>query len=142
VLAVFDTLAETESNEAGFLVRAGFAHSMGHNLDFEGSAKKADSLFRRLLRLHPKHPRGNYFYGMLLAGTRTRAFEGIPFLERALSLGEENASYTLGLLYVQKGDREKGLSFLRRYSKRNPDDAHAIRMIRAVEEDRVQFKLN
>jgi len=115
---------------------------LGHNLDFEGSSEKATDSFKKLLKIDPNNPQGNYLYGMFLSNTRKYHFDGVPYLEKALKLGVEDSRYTLGLLRVQQGRREEGLKLLKQYSEKNPQNDHVKRVIKAIESGDLKFMSN
>jgi hypothetical protein len=66
-----------------------------------------------------------------LAST-TKKGEGIPFLEKAKSLGVVNADYWLGWSYVSVGEKTKAIENLENYTKRVPSDQNAARILDAV----------
>lgn len=124
VLDLLDAAWEKNSGalqvNTGFLVRLGFLHSLGHNLDFPGSPEKADLAFRQLLAVAPEHPQGNYLYGMFLFNVPGYQAEGLEYLEKALRLGVEEAQYTIGLNLLMSGRAETGLRCLEEYARRHP----------------------
>ena len=139
LIDVLKIILEGRPDDPEILLRSGFAHSMGHNLDFEGSDQKAINMFKQLLEKHPNHPRGNYYYGMFLASTATKQRESLPYLEKAVELGFNDAIYTLGLVNISQGNNESGLQYLRKWVKLHPDDDRAKKIIEAVSNDRVRY---
>jgi predicted Zn-dependent protease len=120
-------------------MRLGMLHAIGHNLDIPGSAEKALAAFSTLLKLTPDDPQANYQYGAFLAAT-TRKGEGIPYLEKAKTLGVANADYWLGWSYQMVGNKARAVENLESYTKRVPSDQNAARVLDAVRNDRVEFK--
>jgi Tfp pilus assembly protein PilF len=121
-------------------MRLALLHAFGHNLEIPDSSQKAVAAFTTLLNLTPDDPMANYRYGVFLAST-TKAGEGIPYLEKAKSLGVVNADYWLGLSYQFAGDKAKAVENLENYVKRVPSDANAARMLDAIRNDKVETKV-
>lgn len=138
--AMFDNIAAKDDAEAHILLRAGFLNSMGHNLDIEGSAQKANNYLQRLLKKEPDNVTGNYYYGIFLAAIPGIRKESVKYLETALRLGVEDATYTLGLVHLGLGDKRKSLEYLERYAQNNPDDEKAKRLIEGIKSGKVVMK--
>ncbi|MBI4756335.1 MAG: tetratricopeptide repeat protein [Betaproteobacteria bacterium] len=136
---MLEVLANDPAANPELLVRLGMLHSMGHNLDLAGAAQKASVTFQRLLSASPSHPRGNYRYGMFLAGT-DRAKEAIPYLEKALAAGVPEAAYTLGMAHLSLGNTEKALIHLDDYHRRHPGDADAAKFVEALRGGKVEVR--
>jgi tetratricopeptide (TPR) repeat protein len=101
---------------------------MGHNLDYPGCADKAMAAFDRLLAVDPNNRRALYEYGGFLSGT-TLMDKAIPYLDRAIRLGEERAHYTLAFVYIKKGDPQRALPEFEAYLKADPEDATAKKFV-------------
>ena len=114
------------------LFRAAITNRMGHNLDIPGAAEKAEQQFQALLQVEPDAPQGNYQFGIFLAETG-RVERSIPYLEKALALGLEEANYSLGMAYLGVGNKEEALTRLRGYLKERPNDSAAQELIKAIE---------
>lgn len=142
LINILEIIGENQQENPDFLFQAAIANSMGHNLDLQGSADRAKNYFDKLLNISPENPEANYQYGMFLSGTSAYHFDGIPYLEKALAYGQKDALFTLGLLAVQQGHKEKGLAYLTEFSENNPEDTYAKRVINAVNEGKIQFKSN
>ena len=140
LIGVLSIIGENQKQNAEFLLRSAFAQSMAHNINMRGAADKAKDDFDKLLKLEPDNIKGNYLDGMFLSGTQKYHFESIPYLEKAFTLGETDAQYTLGLLYYQQGDKGKGLRYLQEYAKNNPDQERVKKVISAIESGKLQFK--
>ena len=89
---MLDPLTDNPGTSPLLLLRLGILHAIGFNLDIPDSFQKASTAFTKLLSRTPDDPQANYRYGSFLA-TTTRKGEGIPFLEKAKSLGFANAEY-------------------------------------------------
>ena len=114
------------------LFRSAITNRMGHNLDVPGAAEKAEQQFQTLLQAEPDAPQGNYQFGIFLAETG-QAERSIPYLEKALALGLEEANYSLGMAYLGVGNKEEALVRLNAYLKSKPNDMSAQKLIRAIE---------
>jgi len=139
IAKLLDPLAGNFSGNSELLLRLGYLHTLGHNLDIPGSDKKAVDAFTALLALSPDDRRGNLRYGMFLA-TTTKVADAIPYLEKAKSLGVLAADYPLGMAYAATGDRGKALENLESYSKRVPSDENVIKMIDAIRRGNIEIK--
>ena len=112
--------------------------AMGHNADM-GTAPAAKELFEKAIALNPEDRRTNYLFGMFLVSTRAYHFESLPYLRKAYALGEKDALYSIGLVLVRKGEKEKGLRALETYAKEHPQSAHTRRIIRAIKVGELRF---
>jgi len=137
---LLDMIAAGDEVEAGILLMAGFVNAIGHNLDIEGSAEKATAYFERLLKREPDHPMGNFHYGVFLASTAAGQKKSLPYLEKALKLGVENAGFSLGLAYLMLGEKAKSLEYLESYSEKNPDDQGAKEIIEAIKSGKIKVQ--
>lgn len=126
-----DILVNDPNPNPQILWRAGSLSSMGHNLDIPGSTEKASEIFLKLLTISPHDPRGNYDYGVFLAGSG-RSKKAIPYLEKAHSLGVSNASYSLGMVYLSLGDKQKAIENLELYKKRKPNDRNIDKLLNGI----------
>ena len=140
ISGMLDPLADNFAHNPDLLMRLALLHAFGHNLDVPDSSQKAVAAFTALLKLQPDDPMANYRYGVFLAST-TKSRDGIPFLEKAKSLGVVNAEYWLGLSYRLAGDKAKAVDNLEDYTKRFPTDANAARMLDAIRNDKVETKV-
>lgn len=139
ISSLLDPLSADISHSPPPLMRLALLHAFGHNLDVPDSSQQAIAAFTTLLSLTPNDPQANYRYGVFLA-TTTKGGEGIPYLEKAKSLGAVNADYWLGLSYQLAGDKAKALENLENYTQRVPTDQNAARMLDAVRNDKVEVK--
>jgi tetratricopeptide (TPR) repeat protein len=128
LLAQTDKILIRYPDDKDVLFIAGAGNAMGHNLDFPGCADKAIGDFDRLLTIDPNNRRALFEYGGFLSGT-TLLDKAIPPLERAIQLGEERAHYTLGFVYLKKGDIAKTLPELEAYLKFDPENATAQKVV-------------
>jgi tetratricopeptide (TPR) repeat protein len=138
--ALLDTVADSFSDNKSILLRLALLHADGHNLDIAGSDQKAVAIFDNVLEKWPNDPQANYRYGVFLAGTVKGKSAAIPFLEKAKSLGVINADYTLGLAYLNAGDRDKAVANLESYTARVPGDENAARILDAVVRGKIETK--
>lgn len=136
---MLDILVNGPNPNPEFLWRAGSLNSMAHNLDISGSAERASANFQKLLAIVPSDPRGNYMYGAFLAGTG-KSKEALPYLEKALSAGVSDASYTFGMVYLTLGDKQKAIENLEVYQKRNPGDSNTTKRLYGIRNGKVEIK--
>lgn len=114
------------------LFRSAITNRMGHNLDIPGAAEKAEQQFQELLQIEPDAPQGNYQFGIFLAETG-RAERSIPYLEKALALGLEEANYSLAMAYLGMANEEDAVVKLKAYIKARPNDRSAQELTKAIE---------
>lgn len=119
ISGMLDVLVNQPKADPELLVRAGFINTLGRNIGIPGSAKKAHSNFKKLLKIKPADPQGNYLYGTFLAG-EGKVKQAIPYLEKALSVGIPDAAYTLGMAYRSLGNKKKALDNFEIFKKRSP----------------------
>jgi tetratricopeptide (TPR) repeat protein len=139
ISGLLDPLSQDFSHNAPLQLRLGLLHAIGFNLDIPGSHEKAVAAFSTMMELTPNDPQANYQYGAFLAAT-TRKGEGIPFLEKAKSLGAVNADYWLGWSYEALGEKSKAVENFESYIKRVPTDQNAARILDAVRNDKVKVE--
>jgi len=106
--------------------RDGYANALGHNLDFAGCDQKFIKAFEQFLKLKPDDRKGNFLYGGFLAGTATRQKDSIPYLEKAIQLGEPGAHYTLAFVYIVQRNKEEAIKHLKAYAEAFPEEAASI----------------
>jgi len=128
LLAQLDKISDRYPDDEDILFIKGAANAMGHNLDYPGCADKARAAFDRLLAIDPNNRRALYEYGGFLSGT-TLLDKAIPYLDRAVQLGEERAHYTLAFVYIKKGDPQRALPEFEAYLKADPEDATAKKFV-------------
>lgn len=119
------------------LFRSAIANRMGNNLDIPKAAEKAEQQFQTLLQAEPDAPQGNYQFGIFLAETG-RVERSIPYLEKALSLGLEEANYSLGMAYLGINNREEALFRLNAYLKNNPTDRATQKLVQGIQASRLE----
>jgi tetratricopeptide (TPR) repeat protein len=123
----------------GILLRAGDLNSMGHNLDIIISSQRAFTCFQKLLAIAPEHPFGNYLYGKFLAETGNPG-QALPYIEKARAFGVVYADYTLGMIYLTLGDKQKALEHLEAYRQVRPDDGKVSFLIDGIRNGKIQLK--
>lgn len=126
-------------NDANLLTNIALIYSMAHNLDL-GTARNAKITFEKALSIDENNKKTNYLYGMFLISTSKYHFESEKYLQKALELGERDSLFSLALLQLQKGNKEKGLNMLEEYSKDNPNNNHVKKVIEAVKNGEIKFE--
>ena len=124
--------------DAALLINLGHILGMGNNLDLP-TGEQAKLFFERALSLEPNSKRANYLFGMFLIATDKFHMESLPYLQKAYSLGEKDAQYSVGLLLCQMGNKAKGLQELEAYSKANPDNEHVKQVIKSIKDGTLKF---
>jgi tetratricopeptide (TPR) repeat protein len=137
--AQLDAIAD-DSRDESMLFRLALLHAVGHNLDIPGSSEKAIAVFDKVLERWPDDPQANFRYGLFLAGTAKYRVAAIPLLEKAKSLGVIDADYTLGLIYMSLGDKDKAVANLKSYTARVPGDENATRALDDLINGKVEVK--
>lgn len=125
-------------NDCAVLTDLGYILSMGYNLDL-GSGDVVRQYFNKALSIGEDDLKTNYLYGMFLVSTAKYQLDSIPYLEKALQLGKEDARFTLGLLKIQQGKNEEGLQMLEMFSEKNPENDHVKMMIQKVKDNQLKF---
>jgi tetratricopeptide (TPR) repeat protein len=136
---IFDILLAQPKPNIAILIRAGFLNSIGHNLDIVGAAQKTILIFEKLLAIAPDHPRGNYLYGHFLGGIG-KSKEALHYLQKALTLGVDDAAYSLGITYLILGDKDNALKNLQDYKQRRPGDTNVDPLIEGIRNGKFVIK--
>lgn len=131
ISGILKTVTSHPDTDPEMLLQLSVLNSIGHNLNIDGAANEASRSFQRLLVVAPSHPRGNYLFGLFLAGI-ARPQEAIPHLEKALAAGVAEAPYTLGMTYLTVGDKQKALDNLELYQTRNPDNSNVKALVEGI----------
>lgn len=140
-IKVLDAAVAQYPHTPELLFRDGFANALGHHLDIPGCDQQFIKSFEEFLKLKPNDKRGNFLYGGFLAGTATRQKDCVPYLNKAIELGEPDAHYTLGFFYLAQQDKEKAIYHLTEYAKAYPDQAAQINAkIAAIKEANFKVK--
>lgn len=141
VSGMLDILIDGPKPDRELLLRAGYLNSIGHNLEVPGSAAKANAIFKRLLAAAPADPRGNYIYGTFLAGVG-KSKDAIPYLEKALAGGVNDAAYAIGMAHLFLGDKEQAIKSLEDYRQRKPSDERVGKLIDGIRSGKIEVKKN
>ena len=126
-------------SDSKVLAKLGHISAKGHNLDLQ-SAPTAKLLFEKSLEIESEDVKTNYLMGMFLVSTRKYFYESIPYLEKALKLGQEDARFTLALIKVKQGKLDEGLKMLEKYSQKNPENEHVKKIIQSIKDQKLKFK--
>lgn len=120
------------------LTLLGYILSMGHNADLNTSVA-AHRFFQRALTLDHDNVRANYLYGMFLVGTDKYHFDSLPYLQKALTLGEREAQFPIAMLYYQKGDKAKAIQQMEDYAKARPKEPQIWDVIAKMKANDLEF---
>lgn len=132
MLPSINAASERAPQDPKLMFMKAYANSMGHNLDLPGCAELAVASYTELIALQPKFGRAYFHLGGFLASTGHGA-DSIPFLLKAIELGETGAHYTLGFMYLMQGDKRYALVHLKTYLESKPDDAMARKVVADLE---------
>ncbi len=138
IIRKLNKLDLSKENSGDFLIDAAQIYAMAHNLDL-GTGSKARETFVLALKLQPDNSKANYLYGMFLISTNLYQLESEKYLQKAYSLGIEDALFSLGILELGKGNKKKGISLLEEYLKKNPDNSYTKKLIDAAKTNKIKF---
>jgi len=125
-------------------LRAARIYSMAYNLDLpeafavnpshEKKEPQAIHYYELALKFNPNDAYAHWHYGAFLGSTDSlsKIQEGAAHLERAVALGLTPAMYSLGLVYLQLGNRKGAIESLERYAQRTPSDKEAKKLLDTV----------
>ena len=133
LIDLIEKLSEIVPDQPEILYRKAMLYMMGYNLDFVESGRKTMDSFDKLLANQPDNKKYNYKYGVFLVGTDLYFKKGIPYLEKAVQLGEQKSLFSLGMAYLRQGNNEKSLKTLKKYLEYNPEDEQMRIFIDAIE---------
>ncbi len=137
---LLDAVTQTADAPVEMLVLAGRVHAMAHNLDVPQAAERATACFERVLASRPEDAQANFHFGVFLAATGSRPDDAVACLEKATTLGVVDAWFSLGMLHLTLGDRERGLSCLETYSTKVPGDVQARELLEGLRAGTLEFE--
>lgn len=114
------------------------AGRIAHNLDIKGAAEQTVAYSTELIDLMPEDSSGYLFLGAFLAETG-KFKEAKPYLDKALEMGNENARWSIALLYLFEGDKDKALEEFKIYQEKVPNDGRTADVIDAIEKNQVEL---
>jgi tetratricopeptide (TPR) repeat protein len=118
------------------LVQAFKVNGMARNLDVgSNTTTNADNFIRRALKLEPKNPETNYWFGVLLTEGGGMK-EGIPYLNKAAKSNFNEAHLSLANAYLGLGKNDLAIAELRTYQKLVPTDTRVPDMLDAVKQNK------
>lgn len=138
VIAALDKVSANYPDDSRILLREGVANAMGHHLDFPGADTKAMTAFDHLLDLEPNNRAALYEYGAFLSGTALYK-RAVPYLIRAIDLGENSARYALAFDYLKLGDSQSALVQFKAYLSYDPQNQTARKMVDDIEAGRTKI---
>ena len=116
VIAQLETMLAGSGSNPEILFRLGKANTFAYNLDIEGSGKKAQQHFSQLFSIEKNHTDGHLFYGQHLSG-KGEFDQAIEHLKIAAEGGRDIALQMIGITYLQKGDNDQAVVYLKKYQK-------------------------
>ena len=133
LIQVLDIILETYPNEVDVLMRSAYAHGISHNLSVEGAEDKAVSLYQQVLNIDPDNAKANFLLGMFIFGLTETEYDAEPYLVKALESGIDSCRFTLGMIYLQRNEREKGLEYISKFAADHPDNQPAQIVLKALQ---------
>jgi predicted Zn-dependent protease len=124
--------------DASTVVGLAYILGMAHNADLR-TFGKAREFYKRALVLDPESRRANYLYGMLLISTERYHFDALPYLQKALALGEQDAQFSIAMLYYQKGDRGAAVREMEGYARARPKEPQIYDLVKQMKEGTLEF---
>jgi len=121
------------------LVQGFKVNGIARNLDVgSNTTTNADNFIRRALKLEPKNPETNYWFGVLLSEGGGMK-EGIPYLQKAAKSKYNEAHLSLANAYLGLGKRPQAIAELRIYESLVPNDPRVPDMLDAVKQDKASI---
>lgn len=121
------------------LVQGFKVNGMARNLDVgSNTTTNADNFIRRALKLEPKNPATNYWFGVLLSEGGGMK-EGIPYLSKAAKSKYYDAHLSLANAYLGLGNKAQAMAALRTYQDLVPNDPRIPAMLDAVKENKASI---
>lgn len=136
---LLDKIINKDDAPLELLKRSSSLNSIGHNLDINGAAQKADRDFQKLLSLKPENSEINFAYGVFLGGSN-QGEKALPYLKKSAKLGNSNAYYALGMAYLVRQESDLALKNFEIYKKLTPTDKNVVRIIGAIKSGSIKFK--
>jgi tetratricopeptide (TPR) repeat protein len=119
-------------DDADLLLRDAVGNGFGHNMGCPDCGEKAIAAYDRLLQLQPESKFANWRYGSFLAQTAVRE-KSIPYLQKAASLGMDEAHYTAATVFISLNDQAHAKTELKQYVKAFPKDKAAKGLLADME---------
>lgn len=121
------------------LLQAFKVNGMARNLDIgSNTTANADVFIRRALKLEPKDPETNYWFGVLLSEGGGMK-EGMPYLNKAAKSGYNEAHLSLANAFLALEKKANAMAELRAYEKLVPNDPRLPAMLDAVKKDKASI---
>jgi len=139
LLNVVNPIAQNPKATHNELVQGFKVNGMARNLDVgSNTTTNADIFIRRALKLEPKNPETNYWFGVLLTEGGGMK-EGIPYLNKAAISKYSEAHLSLANAYLGLGKHLLALASLKKYQGLVPNDLRIPDMIEAVKQDKASI---
>lgn len=139
LLKTMNPIASSPKATHDQLVQGFKVNGMARNLDVgSNTTTNADNFIRRALKLEPKNPDTNYWFGVLLSEGGGMK-EGIPYLNKAAKSKYHEAHLSLANAYLGLGNKPQALASLRTYQGLVPNDSRVPDMIDAVKQNKASI---
>jgi tetratricopeptide (TPR) repeat protein len=118
------------------------AMNLGSAYIMLGRHKQAVPVLEQAVRLEPKNPRlwinlGAAYLGNPVLANDDQQLKAIAAFQRALQIDPfaPSAAYNIGLIHVDRGERDQAIAAFRLAARSDPGDMDAKRMLKRLEED-------
>lgn len=139
LLSIVNPIAKDPKATHNQLVQGFKVNGMARNLDVgSNTTTNADNFIRRAMKLEPKNPETNYWFGVLLSEGGGMK-EGIPYLNKAAKAGYNEAHLSLANAFLGLGKKANAMSELRAYEHLVPNDPRLPDMLDAVKQDKASI---
>ena len=139
LLNTLNPIAKSPKATHNELVQAFKVNGMARNLDIgSNTTTNADNFIRRALKLEPKNPETNYWFGVLLTEGGGMK-EGIPYLQKAAKSQYNEAHLSLANAYLGLDKKDQALAELKIYQNLVPDDLRVPDMLDAVKQEKASI---
>ncbi|GAA5094404.1 tetratricopeptide repeat protein [Wohlfahrtiimonas larvae] len=137
LLEVAKTMTEASTEPSTLYLSMQIAR-IGHNLDIKGAAEQTINYADQFIKQTPDDSTGYFFMGAFLAESG-KIKEAKPYLDQALSLGNEAARWSIAMSYLFENRAEDALREFKIYQKNFPKDPRTKQMIELINSE--DFKI-
>ncbi|MFT3736634.1 MAG: hypothetical protein QM776_16730 [Rhodocyclaceae bacterium] len=115
---------------AELLQLAGHWNTLAWRMGYEPAGARAFEQLRRALRAEPDNLQLHYLLGSFYTEFEGGSSHALPYLERAHDGGVIEASFTLGMLYIQLRDSKTARHYLEHFAvKTGTQDANFLKLL-------------
>ena len=138
---MLDILLNDPNPNPEILFRAGFLNSLGYKFDIPWLRREDVRDLSKTIGRRPFQPACQLHVWKISSwGKKTK--RGYPLPRKALEADVGDAAYALGMTHLSLGDKQKALENLEDYRKRRPNDENTAKIIDAICNGTIEFKMN